>query len=65
MHSFLKHFALDVDPNRLPHALSVTKAIVERQKPKSGFVFKVLLQQLDREIDWRLATELENTFLSN
>jgi len=62
IHSFLRHFAIDVDPERLQVTLPIT--IVTRRKPKPGLAFKVLLQQLDRQIDWRFATELENRFLN-
>ena len=65
IHSFLKRFALDVDRERLQHTLPRVRPIVAKQKSKPGLAFKVLLQELDRQIDWRLAAELEQKFLAN
>jgi hypothetical protein len=65
VHSFLRQFAIDVDAERLEHALPRVHQIVMKQKPKQGLAFKVLLQELDRQIDWRLASELEKNFLNN
>ena len=65
VHSFLRQFAIDVDAERLEHALPRVHQIVMKQKPKQGLAFKVLLQELDRQIDWRLAAELEDNFLNN
>lgn len=64
IHSFLKQFALDVDQERLQHALPRARQIMDRQSPKPGLAFKVLLQELDHQIDWRFAAELEHMFLN-
>jgi len=64
LHSFLKRFALNVDSERLQRALPRVQEIVKAQKPKKGLSFKILLQELDHEIDWRLASELEEKFLT-
>lgn len=61
--AFLKQFALDVDQERLQHILPHLRDIVAKQKHKPGVEFKVLLQQLDHQIDWQLAAELEDNFL--
>lgn len=63
--SFLKRHAICVDVERLQNALPRTRSIITKQKPKPGMAFKVLLQELDRHIDWRFAVELENRFLNN
>jgi hypothetical protein len=65
VHSFLRQFALDVDEERLEHALPRVRQMIVKQKAKRGLAFKVLLQELDRQIDWRLAAELEDNFLNN
>jgi len=65
IHSFLRRFALDVDRERLEHALPRIRRIIAKQRPEHGLTFKVILQELDRQIDWRLAAELEDNFLNN
>lgn len=63
LHGFLKKFAITVDKERLERALPRVQQVLKTQKKtKPGYSMKVLLQELDRIVDWRLAEEMESLF---
>ena len=63
LHGFLKKFAIHVDKSRLERVLpAVRQHLKSRKKSRPGYSMKVLLQELDRIVDWRLAEEIEQMF---
>jgi hypothetical protein len=58
LHGILKRFAINVDPARLERTLPRIKSL-NRGSAKPGAALRALLQDLDRPIDSRLASEIE------
>lgn len=63
LHGFFKKFAIDVEKDRLERTLPRVRVMLRsKKKIRPGYSIRVLLQELDRMIDWRLAEELEALF---
>jgi hypothetical protein len=63
LHGFLKKFAISVDRERLERTLPRVQELLKGQKrAKPGYSMQMLLQELDKVVDLRLAQEMEQLF---
>lgn len=64
VYDFLKKFAFNVDIKDFSFALRNTRKTVKQNGPYiKGLFFKSLLANVEREVDWKLAEDLENEFV--
>lgn len=60
---FLRNFAFNIDKNDFSIALENTRKEVRNSYSyKKGLFFKTLLSEMQRDVDWKLAEDLENEF---
>jgi len=61
---FLRKFAFNINIEDFRFGMNSTRKILKdcNGKYKKGLFFKTLLSEVSRDIDWRLASEMEDEF---
>ncbi|MBI4019108.1 MAG: hypothetical protein HY364_02545 [Candidatus Aenigmarchaeota archaeon] len=59
----MQEFSLFVHEDELKEALHAVRKTIDDMPYQKGLFFKLLLQFMERHIDWRFAEEMENAFI--
>ena len=61
---FLRKFAFNITSDEFRYGISSTRKLLKdcNGKCQKGMFFKTLLSEVSRDIDWRLAAEMEDEF---
>ena len=61
---FLRKFAFNINTEDFKFGINSTRKLLRgcNGKYKKGLFFKTLLSEVSRDIDWRLAAEMEDEF---
>lgn len=64
MLNFLKRFAFNIKKKDFNNAIVSTRMTLKSNgRYRKGLFFKTIFDELNRDVDWRTAEELENEFL--
>jgi len=61
--SFMQEFSLFVNEEEVMQSLHGVRQTIDGMPYRKGLFFKLLLQGMGRQIDWRFAEEMENAFI--
>jgi hypothetical protein len=61
---FLRKFAFNIAPEDFRYGIDSTRKLLKdcNGSYKKGLFFKTLLAEVSRDIDWKLASEMEDAF---